>query len=291
MNTATWVVQSNKIKTSQTLPLIEALRRLGEPFVDVAIDTESGLIVPPDAALGKNLIPYGSTHLVKVAQAEGWQQLYFDDATFRVDAWLRSHPAMLNADAQVVTLTEAKALAHTRPQWFIRPLHDLKEFAGHVIGGAEMTAWVTQLEVGDCEINGSCLVALSEPKTIQMEWRYFVVGGRIVTGSAYRFKGQPHQKRELDADVLTEAQALADVWLPHPCCCMDVALCEGLVRVVEFNGLNASGFYDHDIEAFARAVSDYARRNTPNAELTRRSTAHNDGLAASGRVERRVRRK
>ena len=267
MNTATWVVQSNKIKTSQTLPLIEALRRLGEPFVDVAIDTESGLIVPPDPALGKNLIPYGSTHLVKVAQAEGWQQLYFDDATFRVDAWLRNHPSILNADAEVMTLSKARGIAAQRQQWFIRPLHDLKEFAGHVIGGADLAAWVARLEVGDCEINGSCLVALSEPKTIQMEWRYFVVGGRIVTGSAYRFKGQPHQKRELDAEVLAEAQALADMWLPHPCCCMDVALFDNKPYVVEFNGLNASGFYAHDIEAFARAVSDYARHNTPNVEV------------------------
>jgi hypothetical protein len=264
MNTAIWVVQSDKIKTSQTLPLIEALRRLGEPFEDVGLDTETGLIVPLDPALGKNLIPYGSTQLVKVAQAEDWQQLYFEDSTFRVDAWLRNHPAMLNADAQVMTLTDAKALADTRPQWFIRPLHDSKEFAGHVIGGGELAAWVTRLEVGDCEINGSCLVALSAPKAIQMEWRYFVVGGKIVTGSAYRFRGQPNQKRENDDAVLAEAQGLADAWLPHECCCMDVALCEDQLRVVEFNCLNASGFYDHDIEAFARAVSDYAHHSTYN---------------------------
>lgn len=270
MNTATWVVQSNKIKTSQTLPLIDALRQLGEPFVDVGIDTESGLIVPLDPALGKNLIPYGSTHLVKMAQAEGWQQLFFDNSTFRVDAWLRNHSAMLNADAAVMTLTEAKAIAETRAQWFIRPLRDMKEFAGHVISGSELGAWVTRLEVGDCEIDGSCLVALSAPRTIQMEWRYFVVGGRIVTGSSYRFKGQPDQKRELDADVLEEAQALADVWLPHPCCCMDVALCEDRPCVVEFNCLNATGFYDHDIEAFALAVSAYARHNTYNVALERR---------------------
>lgn len=263
MTQATWVVQSNKIKTNQTLPLIEALRRLEEPFVDVAIDTESGLMVPPDPALGKNLIPYGSTHLVKVAQSEGWQQLYFDSEAFRVDAWLRNHSAMLNADAQVMTLTEAKEIASTLPQWFIRPLHDLKEFTGHVITGADLASWGAQIEVGNCGISGSCLVALSEPKVIQMEWRYFVVGGRIVTGSAYRFKGQSHRKRELDAGVLAEAQALADVWLPHPCCCMDVALCGGLVQVVEFNVLNASGFYDHDIDAFVRGVSEYANLNTP----------------------------
>ncbi len=94
-----------------------------------------------------------------------------------------------------------------------------------------------------------------------MEWRYFIVDRKIVTGSSYRHLGQPYLKQELDPDVLVEAQALADIWLPHPCCCMDVALCDDEVRVVEFNGLNASGFYDHDVMAFAKAVSAYARAN------------------------------
>ena len=185
--------------------------------------------------------------------------MFFDDETFRVDSWIANHPHMLNAIPKVITLSQAKSMADERESWFIRPVKDLKDFAGHVISAADLKSWVTRLEVGDCEFDGELLVAISEPKTIQMEWRYFVVDGKIVTGSTYRFRGQPHRKNEAAADVIAEAQALADIWLPHPCCCMDVALCEDEVKIVEFNGLNASGFYDHDVEAFAKAVSAFAR--------------------------------
>jgi hypothetical protein len=260
--TATWVVQSNGIRTSQVLPLVAALRRQGEPFVDVGLEQGTGLIAPIDPGLGLNLIPYGSTLLVKVALAAGWRHLFFDPETFRVEAWLANHPRMLNADATILSLSDAKALSdQIREEWFIRPVHDLKEFAGHVMKAKAIRPWVEVLEEGDCEIDGSTLVALSAPKEIQMEWRYLIVGGRIVTGSSYRFRGQPQARRELEADVLAEAQALANMWLPHPCCCMDVALCNDELRVVEFNGLNATGFYDHDIDGFVRAVSDYTRNN------------------------------
>lgn len=258
---ATWVVQSNKIRTSQTLPIIEALRHQGEPFVDVGIDVQSGLLSPLDPEIGKDVIPYGSTHLVRVARAEGWRHLFYDEATFRADLWPALHPGMLNAAPIITTLSRAKVMAHDRPEWFIRPVGDLKEFSGHVIASDELVRWVRSLEAGDCEVTGESLVALSEPQPIDMEWRYLIVGGRIVTGSSYRFKGQPHQHAEHDADVLAEAQALADAWLPHPCCCMDVALCRGEARVVEFNTLNATGLYAHDVGAFVAAVSAYARED------------------------------
>lgn len=259
MTCATWVIQSNRIKTSQTLPLVQALRGLGEPLLDVCI-ADGEFITNFDHWVGNRIIPYGSTQLVEMALLAGWKYLFFDRARFRVDAW-RAHPKMLNWDAEIMTLSQAKQIACSRGKWFIRPLHDLKQFHGHVIDAAELVQWVTRLEQGDCEVKGDTKVALSSPKEIQMEWRYFIVGGRIVTGSSYRFKGQPHQKREIDVDVIAEAQAMADLWLPHECCCMDVALVDGEPRVIEFNCLNASGFYDHDIEAFARAVSKYAREH------------------------------
>lgn len=264
---ATWVVQSNSLKVGQVLPLVMALRELGEPFVDVGLDFQSGLMSPVE---GTDLIPYGSTHLVKIAQAESWRHLYFDEATFNVSAWSQHHPAMLNADARVMTLAEAATIAPSSEKWFIRPLNDLKAFAGHVISSDDLIAWVRRLQVGDCEIDETCLVAISEPKVIQMEWRYFIVGGRIVTGSIYRLRGQPSTIRETDAAVIAEAQALADHWLPHECCCMDVALYNDEPRVVEFNVINASGFYNHDVTQFAQSLSNYARK-VGNASVTRNS--------------------
>lgn len=260
MSTATWVIQSNKIQTRQTLPLINALKELDEPFVDVGVD-HLGPLHPVDPSLGVDLIPYGSVSLMKTAQQNGWKHFYHDDTTFRVDTWIQRHPGMLNMDARILTLKEAAAIAHGRPEWFIRPVHDFKAFAGEVMTADALVAWVDNLDKNDCEFDSSLLVALSIPKPIVMEWRYFIVDGRIVTGSSYRYEGRPHRFEERDSSVLDEAQALADYWLPHPCCVMDVGLVDGqpIPQIVEFNGINASGFYAHDVRAFAKALSDYAR--------------------------------
>lgn len=259
---ATWVVQSNKVSSYLVLDLVNALRRLNEPFVDVGIDAETGLLTKVDPSLGQDLIPYGSTYLSKVAQEHGWKHLFFDERTFNVAAWLKNHPRMLNVDSSIGSLSTLKGIVswtNTVDKWFIRPLNDLKEFHGHVIDSKEFLKWVERLEVGDCELTTQTMACLSFPKDIQMEWRYFIVGGRIITGSSYRFKGQPYRRRELDQAVIKEAQTLADMWLPHPCCVMDIALYNDVPYVVEFNTLNASGFYDHDVDLLVQEVSNYAR--------------------------------
>lgn len=259
----TWVVQSNKIKTSQTLQLVQALTELGEPFVDVAVDTEEGLM--NELPSGDNFIPYGSVELVRLAQERGWRHTFFNEK-FRMDTYVDNHPQMLNGDGTFFTMSEAKWMLQTckaDSKWFLRPVHDLKSFPGTVDTAQGLVDWITRLESGEYDIDGTCLVLLSNTKDIQMEWRYLVVDRKIVTGSSYRFRGYPHRARELDKEVLEEAQDLADIWLPHPCCCMDIALYRDRPYVVEFNGLNASGFYDHDVKAFAAAVSSYASTGCP----------------------------
>jgi hypothetical protein len=73
----------------------------------------------------------------------------------------------------------------------------------------------------------------------------------------YRIRGQRLVKREVDADVIAEAQRLADKWLPNQTCVMDLALTDEGVKVIEFNCFNSSGFYYHDIRAVAEAVTNY----------------------------------
>lgn len=101
------------------------------------------------------------------------------------------------------------------------------------------------------------MIVLDTPEEILAEWRYFIVGGKIISGSMYRHKGQMHQKAELDADVLTEAQKFANKWLPAPNCVMDLALTNDGVKVIEFNCLASSGFYDNDVKAIFKALWDY----------------------------------
>jgi len=241
--------------------MVAALKATKEPYV---MQNMSGFIFDTLSDLGTEVIPYGSTSLLEYAKRQRWRHVFHND-NFNVDVYNKYHRT-LNYGSLTMTLSDAKRVlcsphSSIRGPWFIRPVDDTKAFAGHVITQVELRDWVTILEDNDCEVTPNTVVSLSCEKDIDMEWRYFIVGGKIISGSAYRFKGASYTERETEQDVIEEAQAIADLWLPHPCCVMDLALWEGKPCVVEFNGLNSSGFYDHDVTAIVRAVSEYVKES------------------------------
>jgi hypothetical protein len=72
----------------------------------------------------------------------------------------------------------------------------------------------------------------------------------------YRCEGRL-QKRHVDDPALKyQFQKMAqDVFIPHKNCVMDVALNQcGEFKVVEFNCINSTGFYDNDIELILRTL-------------------------------------
>jgi hypothetical protein len=159
---------------------------------------------------------------------------------------------MLNGE-DIVTIEEfVNDLPTASRDIFIRPSEDLKQFSGQVIDIHECVDWLNDAmssppESGSYYLNPKTKIVVATPKPIQAEWRWFIVGGKIVSGAMYRAHGQLIKKRELDVDVIQEAQRLADVWLPDSCVVMDTALVNDKLYVIEFNTINSSGFYGHDV--------------------------------------------
>lgn len=259
----TWLVQDSNSEATQISMLVEALRELGVTVVNpglVMFDTVlTGEIVVNDSVI----VPYGTTSLMKYAEKRGWNGLFFNRATFRADVWNQNRSDMLNSDAEFMTVREAMTVFASRPkdsEWFIRPVEDLKQFNGTMTNAEEIARWMSSVESGNFSFDENVVVSVASPKNIQMEWRYFVVDGKIVSGSSYRFKGLRLVKREEDPDVIAEAQLMADKWLPHENVVMDLALTEEGLKVVEFNCLNSSGFYYHDVRAIAKSLTEYMER-------------------------------
>jgi hypothetical protein len=63
--------------------------------------------------------------------------------------------------------------------------------------------------------------------------------------------------RELDQKVIDEAQSFADKWLPDSCCVMDLALVDDSLKVIEFNCINSSGFYNHDVSKIFKELYEF----------------------------------
>jgi hypothetical protein len=135
---------------------------------------------------------------------------------------------------------------------------------------------LTQIYTG----NPDSLVLLCEDKTdsIMQEWRFFVVGGIVVTGSRYMDHGRVVLRKlkldvefgdgdndvadcDLDRTAMLYAQSMATIYLqdfPVSSYTIDVCrMASGVqFRVVELNALNCSGIYSCDPDVFVKAVTD-----------------------------------
>lgn len=258
-----FLIQSNLMGESQLNLVKDAVADLPHQFVELVPFTHQ---ITPDISVNDNdIIPYGSTLLTSVGYTYyNWHGLYFDLTNFNYAACLRNRSDMLN-DGSVVTIEKAIRILKVCPEkqeWFVRPSLDMKQFTGMVIEAKECADWF--VDAMECDSSGSYKmtpeteVVLAIPQQIQAEWRWFIVGGKVISGSMYRLRGKLIKERETDKMVIEEAQKLADGWLPHECCVMDTALVDSQIKVIEFNCINSSGFYDHDVKSIFQELYNYS---------------------------------
>lgn len=258
------VIQHNLLNELSLLDIKAVVDKHSLPCVYVGVIPFSGEITSDEPLVGKEYLPYGSTALTVETHKLGWRGQYFDPITFNAEAWLENRDDMLNGD-HVVSLNEAIELLRTyspTTDMFLRPSEDLKQFSGQVMAAGEAANWLEDARncasSGSYQLSPNTAIVISEPKNIRAEWRWFIVGGKIISGSMYRNRGQLMKARENYQSVISEAQRFADKWLPHPCCVMDLAVVDNEVKVIEFNTINSSGFYDHDVEKVFVELYKYA---------------------------------
>lgn len=258
----TWIIQTNLLAHGQVKAVWEAALRAGAAVheaVVIPFSDELGNEIPDFEGV---VIPYGSTKLTRMAQQRNWEGLCFDPHAFRVDAWNQHRSDMLNHDVRHMTVRQAMEIMASEPadsQWFIRPVEDLKHFNGTVSTAREICRWMSSVDSGNFSFADTTEVIVAPLRDIHAEWRYFVVGGQVADGSLYRHAGRPRLRHIDDPQILEQAQALANGWLPHATCVMDVALTDEGFKVIEFNAFNSSGFYAHDISKIVQAATDYFR--------------------------------
>jgi ATP-grasp domain, R2K clade family 3 len=156
---------------------------------------------------------------------------------------------MLNSDLRLSTLEE---FLKKGEGYFVRPVGDFKTFAGEYVH-ENKDDWYNEKSYRGALFSKGVDVMYASYKDIGAEIRCFIVDGKIVTASYYRQKGKliptpyPHWK----LDIL---QPFADRWLPINTVVMDLAITLDGVKVIEFNCINASGFYSCDVEALVKAI-------------------------------------
>ena len=256
---AKWIIQFNNISQTQSTAVSDAVKSAGGELTLATVVPIKDLIEfwGKKEPGGKDLIPYGSTGLRRLAVERGWSGVFFNE-NFDTDIWPKNRDDMLNHDAVVMTFAESLEYLKDRSpelRMFIRPRRGGKIFAGMVRTVGEIRQWSTSLTLGHVFTNPESEVSIAPSKQIDAETRWFIVDGKVIDGSVYRLRGQSMLIHVEDEAVIKEAQTLADKWLPMSTCVMDTAETPEGLKVIEFNCFNTSGFYKNDIPKVISAVN------------------------------------
>jgi hypothetical protein len=100
-------------------------------------------------------------------------------------------------------------------------------------------------------------VVVCEPKSIQQEIRFFIVDSKIATYSIYKIGDRVHYS-DMDAsdEVIDFVHGLIKSWEPDIAYVLDIALSEGVPKVLETNSINSSGLYSIDTQKLIMAVEE-----------------------------------
>jgi len=255
-----WVIQNNLYSEEGFEKLLAALDRFGLPYSIHKVIPFIGLLEPEAYPPPGPVIVMGSVSMSYHAQKRGWKPGTFlnDNFNFVVqhDHW---GDRMLNYDARVVRFAD---VPEQPVPFFIRPVADSKSFTGEVTDWPSYVAWRDHVLALTPEDNptltGDTLVMISTKKEIWNETRTWIVDGRVVTASGYKFGTIKRYSAQVDERITAFAESCAAEWVPDRAFVLDVADTPEGLKIVEINNINSAGFYKADMGKLVMALENVA---------------------------------
>lgn len=127
---------------------------------------------------------------------------------------------------------------------FIRPDNGFKSFTGNIVNYVNIETEISSFI--DCDSDYEQLVVVSSPKNIKQEWRFFVIDGKVITGSLYHVDGKLSTSRNTPDKVWQYAEKISKVWQPESAYVLDIGEAYGSLGVMEINSFSCSGLYQCD---------------------------------------------
>lgn len=250
-----WILQTNLFQEAEWSRLVATLEQFGLPYSVHRVVPFVGELEPLPVLRAAKAVCFGSYSMRHSARKYRWDpgvyDLFDQDFLAQKAAW---GERMLNADSRVLAFEEVQ-LEHPT---FLRPIDDSKYFAGRVFDPHEFEAWrrrVCDLDEDDgTSLSPTTRVQVCTPKTIHAEYRFWIVGGKIVTKSLYKLGRRVVYASDVDERMdHFVLQAVAD-WQPHRAFVIDVCDTPEGPRIVEINTINAAGFYAGDVQRLVAAL-------------------------------------
>jgi ATP-grasp domain, R2K clade family 3 len=264
----TWVLEADVFPASHSRMLAavrdvsaEAVLWRDEWLADESWPRLSGRVVIFHGSLGNAAV---------VAERLPWRPGSFCDAQGfrcsrwypRADRWLLHRTWALSSVEELATTADDVLARIGAPEaFFVRPDSPLKPFSGRVLQRDQIS--LAALDYGFYYEDKQLPVIVAPVRAVHREWRYVVVAGEVVAGSAYQANGRSSLPDEPSGEPWAFASAVArQIDAPQDVLVLDVCEADGGLFLLEINPFGGADLYACDRVAVVAAVSRFATRSS-----------------------------
>ena len=250
-----YIIQENTFREPNYQALMDAIHRLELeheivkvlPFLeDVEFQTQR-----------QDVFVFGAIKLARLGTKYNWNPGSLLNQNHDYQSYAPHYGEhLLNSDSQIVkfadNFTWGKGLK------FIRPCADNKVFTGKVFDKYQWDEFVQHsLTNGhSSSLNAETPIQVCGVKQIYKESRFWIVDGKVVTGSQYRLGNQVNYQREIDQDMYDFCQEMTDKFQLAKAFVMDICRTPEGLKIVECGCINSAGFYEADMQKLLMALED-----------------------------------
>lgn len=253
-----WVVQNNIHRENGYDAFIEALERRNIPHTLVKVIPFAHEL-EPDVNPDNPVIAIGSYTLGEIAEKKGWNPGVYANENFHFNKWKENYGEhLLNYDGRVLPFAGPVEFAvNFNQEIFVRPCEDGKEFTGMLTTWQGFMDWRNKVvELGESTIKPDAPIFVAAVKEIYSEYRFFIVDGKVITGSQYKLGNRVVTSPNVDRDISWFAWQMVNTWCPAVSFVLDIAMTPDGLKVIEINSMNSSGFYACDMSKVIEALED-----------------------------------
>jgi len=247
-----YLVQNNLFCENGYRNLVASLERLGldHEFINVRHFIEE-LDFQTDR---KDVFVFGAIKLARLAKKYDWipGSLMTENHNFEIyrDKYGSN---LLNYDSIVCRMDDEWEWDGPK---FIRPTLDTKEFDGKVFFTKD--EWIKSRDIhwNNDFARKSTMIQISSPKKIYREFRFYIVDGKVITGSQYKMNGRVSIIDMVDEESANFCQKMVDVYQLAKAFVMDIALTDEGCKIIECGCINCAGFYCADIQKILMCIEN-----------------------------------
>ena len=249
-----YVIQENVFREENYNKIFDVMKRLKLPYEILRFDKNGDF--NPLMNRRKDVFVFGSVRAARLATQMEWVpgSFYGKNHDFQIykDYYKKN---LLNYDSLLKDIADPIVWEPNEVK-FIRPSKDSKVFNGKLYSKVKWEDTVQMVKEKYLGVMPPVTIQVSSPKKIYKEARVWIVDGRVVTSSYYKFGDNVAWTEDVEPEGLEFAQNMANLYKVAKAFVMDICLTPDGWKIVEINCVNCSGFYRGDLQKLVMALED-----------------------------------